>query len=296
MPSRLAPTFGQWLVALFLQSLLYGAGILQVYLYFFWYHKDSWTIKTAVILLTIFETFEMGVFFSATYSYLIDGFGDFDHLNEYNWQTFATLAGIYASTLVAQLYFAHTIYRLHQKNKIVPLLIVFLALGALGGGIGQIVRNSDVHGFLNLHETTVTRTLQASFSIACDILITASLCWRLNKQRTGIQSTQVLLNWLIMTAVNRGVLTMLSAVLNLILFSVKPRAFYFIVWILLSGKFYMNSMLATLNTRQYARELYGDSMSMGPLGTATEPQFNVQVTKSVIRDEEVAPRDGKFKL
>ncbi|KAJ7126261.1 hypothetical protein C8R44DRAFT_874624 [Mycena epipterygia] len=260
MPSRLAPTFGQWLVALFLQSVLYGAGILQVYLYFFWYHKDSWTIKTAVILITIFETFEMGVFFSATYSYLIDGFGDFDNLNAYSWQALASLAGIYASTLVAQF--------------------------------------SDVHGFPNLHETTVTRTLQAAFALAADILITAALCWRLNKQRTGIQSTNVLLNWLITTAVNRGVLTMLSAALNLILFSAKPRTFYFIVWILLSGKFYMNSMLATLNTRQYARELYGNSMSMsmGPLGTATEPQFNVQVTRSVIRDEGVAPGDGKFKL
>ncbi|KAJ7126229.1 hypothetical protein C8R44DRAFT_122057 [Mycena epipterygia] len=230
--SSLDSTFGQWLLALFLQSILYGTGVLQVYLYFFWYHKDHWGIKSAVILITVFETFEIATFFSATYSYLIDGFGDKENLTVYNWQTMASLAGVYASTFVAQMYFASQIYRLHSKNKVIPVVINLLALGSLA----QIIRDLNATGFTNLHETTVTRALQASFALACDVLITVALCFRLNKQRTGLQSTNTLLNWLILTAINRGVLTMVSAALNLILFFAKPNTFYFMVWILLGGK------------------------------------------------------------
>ncbi|KAJ6619312.1 hypothetical protein B0H10DRAFT_2217006 [Mycena sp. CBHHK59/15] len=301
----LGPTFGQWLLALFLQAILYGMGLLQVYLYFFWYHKDSWTIKASVIAITFFESFEMASYFSASYSYLIDGFGNRQNLRIYNWQTMAALLTVYLSTFVAQIYFAHCIYRLHQKSKVIPIIIVVLALACLGGGIGQVVRNIRVTGFPNLHETTATRTIQAVFALACDILITGALCWRLNQNRTGIQSTNTLLNYLIMTAVNRGVLTMITAALNIILFSAKPGTFYFMPGSSSAANaLYMNSMLATLNTREYARGLHaqGEHVSMGTYRAAGG--LSVSVTTETHKDNRIAPheledpdaRDGKFVL
>ncbi|KAJ6619295.1 hypothetical protein B0H10DRAFT_2216990 [Mycena sp. CBHHK59/15] len=101
---------------------------------------DSWTIKASVIAITFFESFEMASYFSASYSYLIDGFGNRQNLRIYNWQTMAALLTVYLSTFVAQIYFAHCIYRLHQKSKVIPIIIVVLALACLGGGIGQVVR------------------------------------------------------------------------------------------------------------------------------------------------------------
>ncbi|KAJ7126242.1 hypothetical protein C8R44DRAFT_874609 [Mycena epipterygia] len=246
--SSLGSTFGQWLVALFLQAVLYGTGILQVYLYFFWYNKDHWGIKTAVILITL--TFQIATFFAATYAYLIDGFGNPDDLNVYDWQSMSALAGVYASTFVAQMYFAYTIYLFHRKNKIVPLIIVAFALGCLGAGMAEVIRD-----------------------------------------------TNVLLNHLIMTAVNRGVLTMVSAALNLILYFAVPNTFYFMLWILLGGKFYMNSMLAILNTRQYAMGLHGTAVVdrvSGNRSTTNNIELSVQVTRAVVRHDDT--EDGKFAL
>lgn len=114
----------------------------------------------------------------------------------------------------------------------------------------------------------VTDNLQASFALAADVLITFGLCWRLNKNRGGIQSyvggvsrnatlmncrTNKILNFLIMTAINRGVFTMIFAALNMILvrssaiksgirlidhpqFITQPQKFYFMIAILLSDK------------------------------------------------------------
>ncbi|TFK32667.1 hypothetical protein BDQ12DRAFT_771671 [Crucibulum laeve] len=49
MPSSLDSTYGIWLIALFLETMydvLYGAGLLQAWLYFHWYSKDHWGVKT----------------------------------------------------------------------------------------------------------------------------------------------------------------------------------------------------------------------------------------------------------
>ncbi|KAJ7887972.1 hypothetical protein B0H13DRAFT_2342151 [Mycena leptocephala] len=257
MPNSLGPTFGVFLVANFLQAILYGMGLLQVYLYFFWYHKDPWFIRVSVVLITLTETFGVGVYLSAAYSYLIDGFGELQGLTLWNWQIRIGLVSLYLPALIAQIYFAYCIHRLHTRDKIIPALILILATACFGSGIAQLVRNSHIQGFKEQSETTVTRTLQASFALACDVLITVALCWRLSKSKTGIQSTNKVLNYLIVTAINRGVLTMLSAALNIILFTEETGTFYFMLIMILGGKFYMNSMLATLNTRTYASGLFG---------------------------------------
>jgi len=279
MASSLTPTFGMFFLGQVLQAMLYGMALLQVYLYFFWYRRDTWFIRISVVLITIFESFEMAIFTSSAYSYLIDGFGNFHNLTQWNWQVRLTLLGVYLSTYVAQFYFAHCIYRLHWKDKITPALILVLATTCFGAGIGQVVRISQIQGFQELGDTTVTRTLQAVSALTCDILITGALCWRLNASRTGIQSTNKVLNYLIMTAINRGVMTMISAGLNIILFSAKPGTFYFMLWVLLSGKFYMNSMMAMLNTRTYAAGLQGTivDISMSHVKTSDPSQSGVSV-------------------
>lgn len=125
----------------------------------------------------------------------------------------------------------------------------------------EIIRVSQV--YLNL---------QAACTLAADILITVGLSWRLNSARSGVQSsvsflptdhsdahpfahrTNKLLNFLIINAINRGILTMLTALLNMILvrppvlptglddselnlqFLTEPGTFYFMLIVIISGK------------------------------------------------------------
>ncbi|KAF7342903.1 hypothetical protein MSAN_02006700 [Mycena sanguinolenta] len=251
------------LLTLFLQSILYGMGLLQAWLYFLWYKKDGWFIKISVILITLFETAETILFFCATYAYLINGFGNAENLTRWNLPIRLVLLTTYLTIFVAQVYFAHCIYRLHPKDKVIPAVILILAAVCLGGGLAQVAANFKIQGFKELGETKPTRTVQAVFALAGDMLITVALCWRLNNGKGGFQSTNKVLNYLIITAINRGVLTMISAALNLILFSLVPDSFYFMLWVLLGGKFYMNSMLAMLNTRGYAVEMMGTKTDLG---------------------------------
>ncbi|KAJ7099738.1 hypothetical protein C8R44DRAFT_810251 [Mycena epipterygia] len=260
MASPLAPTVGMWLTALFLQTLLHGMGLLQGFLYFVWYPKDNWTVKGTVITMLFVESIQMGAAFGNVYAWLIDGFGDLANLNTIHWQDMLQLTALYLSTFVAQAHFAKTIYQLHRQDKILPLVVLLFSLVALGGGIGQVVLAIRVGEYSKLGQTSVTTNLQAGFALASDMLITIGLCWRLSESKGGIQSTNKVLNFLILTAINRGAFTMLFAALNVILFLSEPGTFYFMLALLLSDKFYMNSMLAILNTRQHAGRMQGTTV------------------------------------
>ncbi|KAJ7484807.1 hypothetical protein B0H11DRAFT_2413719 [Mycena galericulata] len=293
MTSPLASTFGVWLVALFLESILYGMGLLQVYLYFLWYHKDSWGIKGTVILITILETFQTITFFVLVYNFLINDFGASDKLLFIPWQSLTQLTALYFSIFVSQTYFAHCIYVLHKRSKILPAIIVLLSTVALGGAIGHYFASTNI---------------QAAFALAADVLITGGLSWTLNGARSGIQTTNKLINFLIMNAVNRGVLTMVTALLNMVLFLTEPGTFYFMLIVLISGKLYMNSMLAMLNTREHAKSIGKTGMaidisniSMPSFSTNPEHHLESGIAASVMKNTQADlghdhSRDGKTAL
>jgi len=243
--------------------------MLQGFLYFMWYQNDDWSIKATVAAMLVVESVQMGAAFANVYQWLISNFGNFDNLGIIHWQDMFQLTALYISTFIAQAHFARTIYQLHRKNIILPVTILVLSLVALGCGMAQVGSIVGIDRYEQLGSTSDTTNTQAAFSLAADMLITFGLCWRLTKSRTGIQSTNNVLNFLIMTTINRGVFTMMFAVLNIILFLSQPGTFYFMLALLLSDKFYMNSMLAILNTRQHAFKMYGTEVEMSMPTTAT---------------------------
>ncbi|KAJ7764344.1 hypothetical protein B0H16DRAFT_1718278 [Mycena metata] len=253
--SPLASTLGVWLVTQLLQAILYGMGLLQAYLYFYWYPGDGWFTKAAVILITLCETAQTCLFFGGSYQFFIFGFGDFTPFTPVPWESKAQLLALTLSTFIAQEYFAHTLYLIHERKILYPLFVSLLGLASLGAGIAQCSILFSITSFVELGKTSTALNAQAATALACDFAITAGLCWRLNTSRTGIQSTNRLINFVIMTVINRGVLTMLFALLNIILWVTQPEAFYFLLMNSMCGKFYMNSMLAILNTRDHARTL-----------------------------------------
>ncbi|KAF7304470.1 hypothetical protein HMN09_00849300 [Mycena chlorophos] len=280
--SPLDDTYGIWLVALLFQSILYGMALLQVFLYFRWYGKDSWWHKGTVILITLLETIQSSLFFSGVYEVLITNFGNFRRPEP-----------------------------VRPEDKFIPLLILIISLGALGAGSAQVGIISKLGVYSQLAKTSAATNTQAALAFAADVMITGALWWRLKSSKTGFQSTNRLINFLIITAINRGLLTMLMALLNLVLFLVKPGTFDFMSVLLVSGKLYMNSMLAMLNTRAHARSLggigtvvevdHGSSggmhMGMGTMNGATSaprfPTVTVSQQRVVHRDEmEVDPESS----
>ncbi|KAJ7019499.1 hypothetical protein C8F04DRAFT_1088360 [Mycena alexandri] len=307
MASPLDSTWGIWLISLLIQSLLQGMGLLQAYLYFFWY-ADGWMTKVTVLVVVALETFQLIMIFGSTYHYLIDGFGDFPGLLAVYWECWVQLGATYAAAFVVQAYFAHSIYVLQRKDKILPLVIFLFALVTFGGGLGQVILASRLVSFTQLDRVKTTTIINATFGAATDVLVAVGLSWRLQGAKGGIQATNNLLNYLIVFSINRGFLTAMAAIIQIILFFAYPGTFYFFAMVWLSGKLYMNTILATLNTREHAKSLLGSHGSNYQLGSvasaarfgAPKPAQHVQVAVTTVsdleRNEDFSSRDGKFAL
>ncbi|KAJ7218658.1 hypothetical protein GGX14DRAFT_595533 [Mycena pura] len=334
----LPSTVGIWLVTAFVEAILQGMGMLQGFLYvcvvravlgpyhdsdsyFTWYHKDPWSVKATVALLLAIECVQMGASIGVVYEWFITGFGDLDNLDVIHWQDFLQLPSLYLSMFVTQVHFARSIYQcvlpkpLHipeslrlatttpvdRKHIFLPSLILVLSLLAIGGGIAEVIAVIKVSRYSKLSATNSTYLLQTAAALAADILITFGLCWRLRKRRSEFQSTNKILNFLILTAINRSVFTMFFAILNMILFLTRPGTFAFMIALLISDKLYMNSLLAMLNTRQFAIQAGGavvaEQISM-PNFSSTGSHHNKQPGAVYIQTTREVRNDagGEFEL
>jgi hypothetical protein len=261
MSSALDSTYGIWLVSVFLESILYGMGILQTFLYFQWYPEDNKMLKATVVFLAITETLQLALMYYATYFYVIMNFANPAALLVIIWQDSIQLFLCYLSALIVQLYFAYSIYKFQKVTsgrKILAIIsivaIIALVLVEFGAGLAQTVITERLGSFTKLQSTASITSLQSASALACDVIITFTLVMILDGNRSGMSSTNSMLNTLIKYAINRGALTSACALINLVLFVSVPGTFWFFIGLVLSSKLYMNSMLATLNTRHYIIE------------------------------------------
>ncbi|KAJ7766308.1 hypothetical protein DFH07DRAFT_351099 [Mycena maculata] len=268
--ASLDTTMGIWLVSLFIAAILYGMGVIQAYLYFHWYPNDKWGLKVTVICLMVFETLQITLFLVGVYQPLIQHFGDLSAIFRITWVDATQLISGFLSAFLVQMYFAYCIYTLSPKYKIIPVFIVVLALLQIGSGLAQTITSTELGNFTLLDKTKTTTTLQAASTLACDVAITVCLCYTLNDKRTGVRTTNSLLNTLMVNAVNRGMLTTFAAAVNIVLFLSVPHTFWFFLGLIPSSKFYMNSMLATLNMRDHIRERHDDWKNSIPIASLSQ--------------------------
>ncbi|KAJ7903994.1 hypothetical protein B0H13DRAFT_2334926 [Mycena leptocephala] len=292
MSSPLDSTYGVWLVALFLETILYGMGVLQGWIYFADRPvTDSRVTKALVLIVLALETIQVVFFFRSSYFRFVDRFGQIQI--DLIWADSLQLLAAYLSAFTVQIYFVIRIHKLTKMRAKISLLAIgiytiarydpptaysfvhhffqlTLAVVQILAGIAQTILSYDLRSFEKLSETKAVTTLQTAASLACDLLITTYLCVFLGSKKGEMMKTNTMMDLLIRDAINRGALTALSSGVTMVLFLALPDTFWFFLGLAPSSKLYMNSMLAALNMRKRTREKL-DTNDKGwnsiPLGT-----------------------------
>jgi len=299
-----ASTWGICLASVWLETILFGMGILQTWLYFHWYPKDAWGLKLTVVILVIIEILQVTFLFASIYNALILNFGNLETVFNISWIDPAQILFGFLSAFLVQLYFAYCIFRLKGK-PIVIIAIVALALTQIVAGIVEVANMAILPSFLDLtSHVKVVVILQSTATVLCDIVITVALCVILQSKKSAIKATNTALGKLITFGINRGAFTCLGAALNLILFLAVPDTFFFFLGLTVSSKLYMNALLSTLNTRHYvANSSYASradpnhlwqSVALGQNSTGRSgEEVSGQRTKVVAFDQSPAPFSAK---
>ncbi|KAJ7620007.1 hypothetical protein DFH06DRAFT_1174443 [Mycena polygramma] len=296
MSNPLDATYGVWLVSLFLETILYGMGLLQTWIYFAGRPTDAASVKWTVLVVLALETIQVIFFFRSSYSRFVEHFGEIQIF--LIWADSLQLVAAYLSAFTVQIYFASRILKLTKGrgkfslSAIGMYAILVLACVQILAGIAQTIITYELRSFLKLTDTKPITTLQAAASLACDLLITTYLCLFLKSQKGEITKTNSMMDMLIYDAINRGTLTAMSSGVTMVLFLALPDTFWFFLGLAPSSKLYMNSMLATLNTRQRMRDkISSNDKGWNSIPMATIATSNTNTPKKIQGQASIAAVD-----
>ncbi|KAF8886200.1 hypothetical protein BD779DRAFT_1786648, partial [Infundibulicybe gibba] len=275
-------TLGAIFIGFSLSCVAFGVLTSQTFTYFKRYPSDRPAYKLLVSSIWLLELLHQVFIGHALYYYTIT-----------NFLTPSVLAGSIIWTLVLQLIlgavvgtvvkacFAMRVWRCKFRN-------IFSRSPFEGGHDSQQALHPDHSSYCSTHIWATRRftrfelnglqyaprlkllaTLSLAGGVLTDVVTAAALCYYLRKLRTGhkqylidsshlkqsnlLDSSDSLVNTLTRYAVNTGALTSAVSLCTLILYNVRPSAFYFMGSYFVLSKLYAISFLCTLNTRTIIR-------------------------------------------
>ncbi|KAI9070307.1 hypothetical protein FKP32DRAFT_1753405 [Trametes sanguinea] len=246
-----------------LATALFGITLLQAYIYYRRYVKDSVVLKIFVATLVCLDTVTTVLTVHGLYAYVVEDYLNPLKLLEVVWSLRVENGLGVTTSFLVQCYFGQRLWILSRKNIVFTATIFLLAFGNFGAGIGlTVVMQLDPSVFV--FGTVRARVLIGvcnGCSSLCDALIAGGLCYFLHTGRSGIKQSNRLIDKLMVYAIQRGLLTTICQILHLTTSLALPDRFIFLVFVLPENKLYTNCLLATLNVRQSLKHPDGIDLS-----------------------------------
>ncbi|KAL4261632.1 DUF6534 domain-containing protein [Pleurotus pulmonarius] len=304
-------TLGALYIGSTLSMLLYGIICLQMFIYITSTRtkKDSRWTKLFILVNFVSDsprsahTANQATLTASVYKFLVS-----DYLNPFALPsggagsgeifTYVSGADLRASTILAdfvtpqahsiigtsgilfiQLFFSWRIWAfsgasLNFRTRIlISTLTVILALFSFGCSIDLAITGFN-HRLLtvNTPDFILAYKLSSSSRVAFDVFVTFAMTLTLYRSRSGVKRTDHVITLLIMFTVNTNLLTTLVSIAELVTFIALPKATVYGGLGFLSAKLYFNTLLASLNSREYMRNelIPADSViSSSQLATST---------------------------
>ncbi|KAF9462202.1 hypothetical protein BDZ94DRAFT_1309851 [Collybia nuda] len=233
---------------------LFGAGLsglvtVQVIVYIKLYPMDPLGVKALVLLIWFLDLIHTGFTWAALWEYLIVYFGDTESAD------IITLCLALTILLTAILTFVvQWIHLLSNKNWYITSPIILLAIGRLGSASATSAEMIYLQSFdlfkLNFRWLF---SLGLAFSSAVDILVTLSLFFLLQKSRSNSLTLDHVIDSVILYTFEIGSVTCAATIVSMICWLTMNDNLIFMGLHFVIGKFYANSLLATLNARYELR-------------------------------------------
>jgi len=238
---------------LIVSATLYGATILQTYLYYRNYPKDPRYIKILVFALWIFDTTQLALSTTAMYWYLITNYDNTPALDRLTWsmELQTDCNGILA--LLVECFFARRVW-IMSSNMYLVVIIIVLAVIHFALGIVFTVGSFHLATMSGFKDMIWVTSLGIGSAAAADMVIAGALCFYLSKSRTGFKKTDSLISTLIVYSLSTGLVTSIIGVVIVITYALLPNDYVWLAFFWIDGKCYVNSCLAALNSRESLRE------------------------------------------
>ncbi|KAJ3755959.1 hypothetical protein EV360DRAFT_85412 [Lentinula raphanica] len=176
-----------------------------------------------------------------------------------------------AIALAVQMFYCWRLWRLSQGNYFVVIPLIVFSLGAFReASLGFLPCSALMMPnfcskptrclslqFSTFEELTSLKNLSMTCNILAavsDILISSAMVLFLQKAKNSHKSTNSMLNRLIIFTFNTGLPVSFCALWACISINAWPTTFIYMFFFLLQGRLYTNSLLVSLNSRNYIKK------------------------------------------
>ncbi|KAJ7352154.1 hypothetical protein DFH08DRAFT_858037 [Mycena albidolilacea] len=295
-------TLGALVVAYVLAWGLFGVMSMQSFNYFQRFSKDTLWLKSLVGGLWLLDTLQLVLIGHVLYYWVITNYDNPKVLAVSVWSFNIGILVTNTIVLIVELFLARRVYILSNKNRLLTGLIVFLSFTYFGFEMAVQVRTFQLKRIALFFEFQWIASVGLACASAADLIIAASLSYYLLKSRTGIKTTDSVVNKLILYAMNTGLLTGICVLIDMICFLTMPKNLIHIAFNLVVGKLYTNSLLATLNfrdtIRKGAKEVHTFSLNAMPTDTTANFKFRAapgtETTPSMDRTLNISTDNGGY--
>ncbi|KAI5122851.1 hypothetical protein M0805_003145 [Coniferiporia weirii] len=241
---------------------LWGAGTVQMYYYYTKYTKDATWLKLHVFGVWAVDTAHQALIIQANYIYLVKEYANVAYLAHFENSLLNSIILTAFICAQVQIIFLMRIWRLSKRNYYLTVTVGVLVTAQF---VSTCVYYGKAYRFTEFVELetifTITRTINVLTALA-DTSVAAALVYLLHTSRTGFKSSDTMISRLIAFTVNTGLITSVCAIMSLITGVVFPATFIYILFYLSISRLYVNSLFATLNSRDSIRTgVHNDSTS-----------------------------------
>ncbi|KAF8797578.1 hypothetical protein BYT27DRAFT_6933856 [Phlegmacium glaucopus] len=229
--------------------MLFGISIVQLYLYNIRFPSDKFIIQFSVYMIFLLDIFQSVAVGSLAWHALCSGWGRFNALLFPGWTFSAVPAVTGIVSAWVQIFYA---WRIHVMVnwRIIPIVIVVIALAQTAAALSIAIGFIPLKSILLLHGMFPRTIVWLGGAALADVIVSISMVYVLYAaKKRAFGGTEKVLNRLIRSTVETGVITTFCATMELGFFLGLPNTNIHVLFALMLSKLYSNTLMTSLNSR-----------------------------------------------
>ncbi|KAJ3774277.1 hypothetical protein FB446DRAFT_729454 [Lentinula raphanica] len=262
---------GMTLLGLFFSSVLYGLALSQLYTYYKRFPRDPLSVKILVIATAILDTVSVVLECHACWYYLVTT----GPMTLAVWSLNAELAVSMFISGIAEAFMTYRVWMLSGRQNILTCVLLCFGLLHFVSGEVSAAEFLELSRFAKFGSVKVPSVLRLGSASLCDTGIAVSLCYFLQKKRTGYKRTDEIIDHLMLFSINSGLITSVASISCLITYLAIPKTWVYLTLCFLISRLYSNTFFCALNSRQILQN--GDN----DMDTPVLPRFTRGLSKAI---------------
>ncbi|KAJ4479835.1 hypothetical protein C8R41DRAFT_842898, partial [Lentinula lateritia] len=169
---------------------------------------------------------------------------------------------------IAEAFLTYRVWMLSGRQNVLTCALLCFALLHFTSGEVSAAEFLELSRFAKFGSVKVPSVLRLGSASLCDTGIAVSLCYFLQKKRTGYKRTDEIIDHLMLFSINSGLITSVASIACLITYLAIPKTWVYLTLCFLISRLYSNTFLCALNSRQILQNETND------MDTPVLPRFS----------------------